>query len=107
MTEPTRIRNTATRILKMQMAMAERPQSYDQLVEVSGLKKPAVQRWVKTMRAEGALHRAGWSGDKAGALRVPLFLWGDGVDAPRPGASLPPAERMARLRAKRKLEARA
>ena len=102
MPTPTRIRNTATRALKLQTALLQGPRSYDELVECSGLKKPAVARWVKTMRAAGAIHRCGWGADRNGAKRVPLFAWGVGVDAPRPGQSIPPAERMARLRAKRR-----
>ena len=100
---PQRKRNNAQRILKMQLAMAVTPRSYDELAQISGLNKPAVARFIKTMKAEGAVHRAAWGADKNGRAFLPLFRWGEGSDVERPGPSISPAERMARLRLQRKL----
>jgi len=76
--------------------------TYDELVASSGLKKPTIAAWVKQMRAAKCVYVYDWAADKNGALRVPVFCWGNYEDAPRPGQRRTSAERMAALRAARK-----
>lgn len=86
----------------LQSAMVERPRSYDDLVNICGLSKPAVARWIKTMHLAGFAYIAGWGADRNNRLFVPLWAWGREQDAPRPGPQRTPAERMKALRAARK-----
>jgi len=99
-----RARNNPARQLRMQAAMQIEPQSYDALSAVSGLSNAAVAHWLKTLRAldPKPVHIAGWAPDVNGRLFVPLWAWGTKPDAPRPGQSRTPAERMAALRAAKK-----
>lgn len=102
MTEIVRI--NAVRIERMRQALATKPQTYDQLAAISGLAKPAVARWVKTMRGEGMqkIYIADWADDERGRKFVPMFKWGKGKDKPRPGRAHTAAERMRNLRARRR-----
>lgn len=97
-----RKRNTPKTAFEMQRAMQQAPQSYRQLAAISQLNKPAVEHWVRSLRAQELAHVAGWGPDKRGRLFVPLFVWGPGRDAPRPGPLRTDAERMRDLRAARK-----
>lgn len=102
MTAPRR--NTAATQLLMQTALMSAGQTYDELAAHSGLAKEAVARWVKTLRALGTIHVERWADDSRGHPVVPVFRWGAGKDAPRPGRRLTAAQQMAKLRARRKAE---
>ena len=101
-TRETPVRNTPERALRMQQSLAAAPQTYDQLVLVSGLQKPAVAHWVKAVRAAGGLHVAAWAQDSKGRWFTPVFRWGKGVDVDRPVGAKSAAERMAQMRARKK-----
>lgn len=81
----TRVRNNTVRTLAMQQAMTSSPQTYEDLVRVSGLGKRAVMRWMKAMRSADAAHISGWAPDSTGRLFVAAWRFGQGTDAPRPG----------------------
>lgn len=89
-------------------AMASRgPLTYDEMAAVAKVSKTAVQRWVKTLREGGPKSPAyvrvvGWEKDAAGRPFIPRWLFGPGVDAPRPGAKRTGAERMQALRLQRR-----
>lgn len=104
MTAPRR--NTAATQLLMQTALMSAGQTYDELAAHSGLAKEAVARWVKTLRAlpTKVIFIERWAEDSRGHPVVPVFRWGAGKDAPRPGRRLTAAQQMAKLRARRKAE---
>lgn len=79
--------------------LTERPMTYDQMVELTGLSKVSVARWVKGRRAAGRVFIEGYGPDKNERLFCPLFRWGNLQDAARPGYSISPAERMRQHRA--------
>lgn len=94
------VRNTTERILLMQEAMLATPQTFEQLAEASGLSKTAVQRWALSIRSH--IHIADYAPDKRGRKFVPMFVWGEGEDAPRPGPQKSAAQRMQAVRDRRK-----
>jgi len=96
----TYIRCTTERALLMSNAMAESPRTVAQLVELSGLSKQAVARWLKAVR--GNVHIAGYTEDARGRVFAPMWAYGAGVDAPRPGCARSAAERMRDVRRRRK-----
>lgn len=79
--------------------------TYDQLAARSGLSKEAVAHWLKPRRALGTIYIERWADDPRGHPVVPVFRWGAGKDAPRPGRRLTPAQQMAKMRARRRAEA--
>lgn len=93
--------NVKTAML-MAEAMKRRPLTYDTLAQISGLSKVSVQRWMKAERKN--VHVADYQDDIRGRRFVPMFRWGPGNDAPRPGPRRTPAERMADVRARRRME---
>ena len=97
----TRLRNNAERTAKMTVALKTNPQTYEQLATVSGLQKPAVATWVKSLRAAGMIHVAQWLPDTRGCLRKPVFGWGNKPDVAK--AVKTSAERMSTYRARRAL----
>jgi hypothetical protein len=101
------VRNNAIRSERMRSALVSAPQSYDNLVAISGLAKPSVARWVKALRAMSPrpIYIAAWADDARGRKFVPMFRWGVLPDAPRPGDNPEAAAaRMRALRARKKLE---
>ena len=95
-------RNTAKIALRMQTALKASGHTYDALVAVSGLAKESVARWVKQMRELGVVRVCEWGDDVRGRRIVPVFTWGSEPDLPRPGARWTSAERMARVRERRR-----
>jgi len=95
---------TAPLAIAMVKALEKGCQTYDELVAVSGLKKPTVARWIKALRDARVkgVYVEQWVEDVNGRLFVPCFRWGERPDAKRPGRSLTSAERMRALRASRK-----
>lgn len=73
------------------------PLSYADLVQYTGISQPRVARWVKGNRAD--IRVVSWSPDKNGRLFCPVFRWGAGADAPRPGRVLTAAAQMRKSRA--------
>lgn len=104
MTAPRR--NTAATALRMQTALSTAGHTYDELAAISGLAKESVARWVKTLRAlpTKVIFIERWADDSRGHPVVPVFRWGNAVDAARPGRRLTAAQQMAKLRARRKAE---
>lgn len=78
--------------------------TYDQMVDVSGLKKTTIAAWITSLRTAGQVFIEGWAPDKNGRLFVPRWRWGNSPDAERPGDRRTPAERMAAVRARRRAE---
>lgn len=83
------------------------PLTYDEMAQVAKVSKPAVQRWVKTLREGGPdspayVRVAGWKKDATGRPFVPRWLFGPGADLPRPGQRRTDAERMQALRLERR-----
>lgn len=93
-----RIDALATLVLEKELRMGGR--SYADLEAATGLSKPALMRWVKQMREVNLVHIEGYGPDINGRLFIPLFRWGNGEDAPRPGQARTPAARMADYRAR-------
>lgn len=82
--------------------MESTPRTYRELSEISGLPLPSIRRWVKNLQAAGFAHVAGYAPDRAGRMFVPMWAWGAGADAARPGPRRTAAERMRDSRARRK-----
>lgn len=96
-----------SRVAAMRGALEQEPRTYGELAQIADLNQSAVSRWVRRMHDEQKLHLASWAKDKSGRLFVPMFAWGRGNDAPRPGLRISPARRMFehRLRKKAALKA--
>lgn len=97
------VRNNPLKMEQMRTALVEKPRTYDELAEISGLSKIAVARWVHQHRTEsvGLIHISGYAKDVRGRLFVPQFSWGAGSDAQRPGYQRTAADRMRDMRARR------
>lgn len=99
-------RINAVRIEHMRAALLVNDCTFDDLTHISGLSKPAVQRWVKSVRslAPRPIFIGGWGHDVRNREFVPKFRWGYGEDAPRPGTLKDnTAERMRNMRARKKV----
>lgn len=96
----TRLRNNTERTAKMIDALWQSPQTYEQLADISGLNKPAVATWVKSMRAARMMYVAKWAPDVRGRAFKPVFGWGSKTDAARSVHT--GAERMAAFRGRNK-----
>lgn len=98
----TQTRKTVTpaRHVAMHMAMYNSPQSLDQLVEVSGLEKPTVRRFIGELQAMKMVHVGAWARDPRGYPTIRQYKWGAGQDAVCPRKNETSAVRMAAIRAK-------
>lgn len=100
------IRKTLTPVATalMQQAMIEAPRSLNDLVEISGLAKPVVTRYVNALyHAEPKMvHVAGWARDARRYPTIRQFAWGNKDDVACPVSTKTNAERMRDLRAMRK-----
>lgn len=97
-------RCTPERGFQMQEAMRKKPRSAEALIELTGLSRDSVLRWVRTMRDAKAVRIAAWADDDRGRNAVPLYGWGSGADAERREPRTA-AQRMAEVRARRRAEA--
>ncbi|WP_315127312.1 hypothetical protein [Comamonas antarctica] len=79
--------------------LTEAAHTYDELVAATGIHKPRLAAWVNANRKQ--IRVEAWAPDKNGRPFVPRWRWGAGADAPRPGQSIKPADRMRELRARR------
>ena len=98
-------RTSVKQAIALRDMLSKTPMTYEQLVAATGMSQPRVAYWRKS-NADN-IYVAAWAPDKRGRLFNPVWAWGDGEDAPRPGRSQTSAERMRELRARRKLEAQA
>lgn len=67
--------------------MLDGPFTTKALMEVSGLGKSAVYRFVRTFHAKNVVHISGWDKDTAGRVCVPVYTLGRGRDAKRKAKS--------------------
>ena len=73
-----------------------------QLADLTGLSKITVHRWL----GEGVpVHIVDYTEDARGRRFVPVYRYGKGKDAPRPGPALTAAQRVALSRARKKKRA--
>lgn len=63
--------------------MLEGPFTTQNLVEVSGLGKTCVYRFLRTFHAKSVVHISGWEKDSAGRVCVPVYTLGRGKDVKR------------------------
>ncbi len=96
----TYVRNTVERAMLMAEALKAGPCTLAYLAQLSGLSTIAVARWLKSVRK--TVHISGYTEDVRGRLFTPLWIWGKGKDAPRPGPQSTPAERMRAVRERRR-----
>ena len=97
-------RITTQQSVRMRDALSEKAMTYDDLVVLTGMRKPRVARWVKNNRE--FIRVASWGPDKNGRPFVQVFSWAEGDDAPRPGRALTPSEQMRKVRDRRAKHAR-
>lgn len=98
-------RTSVKQAIALRDMLSQTPMTYEQLVAATGMSQPRVAYWRKS-NADN-IYVAAWAPDKRGRLFNPVWAWGAGEDAPRPGRSQTSAERMRELRARRKLEVQA
>lgn len=98
----THTRINTTHILRMQRALQLKPQTYEQLMLVSGLSRNSVEKWVKQLRFEmqpKQIYVADYGPDSRGRMFTLMFSWGNKPDRPRPGPEPSgAAKRMAAMR---------
>lgn len=96
----TRKRAGAKAVAAMILAMAVRPQTYADLVKLTGLSQPTISAWIREMRnTNPKLVWVGrWDDDTRGIPCIPAFMFGiGGMDMPRPPGK-PPKQRVAEYR---------
>lgn len=97
MTGAARKRVGAKAFVALLAALVEGPQSYADLVAVTGLAQPTLSGWVAEMRKSGMVRVVGWDNDSRGYPTIARFAWGQRAqDCPRPAMS--GAERQQRWR---------
>jgi hypothetical protein len=67
--------------------MLDGPFTTRNLMEVSGLGKSSVYRYVRTFHARSVVHISGWEKDAAGRALIPVYSLGRGSDAKRKNKS--------------------
>lgn len=102
MTAPKRI--SSADITRMLSAMRRGPKTVAQMAEMTGLSHESVRRWLRVLNAEGEVHIGSYTKDERGRLFTPQWVLGAGDNAPRPGKQVTAAQRMARMRARRKAQ---
>jgi DNA-binding IclR family transcriptional regulator len=98
------IRKTLTPLAAalMQSAIQKAPCSLDALVIISGLAKPVVTRYVKSLRDAKLIHVGSWARDARDYPTIRQFAWGDAPDATCPLTTRTAKDRMRALRAAQK-----
>ena len=92
-------RNTEEDQEKMLAALKGAGATQQQLADLTGLSKITVHRWL----GEGvSVHVVDYTEDARGRRFVPVYRYGKGKDAPRPGPALTAAQRVALSRARKK-----
>lgn len=82
--------------------MRAAPQTLKSLCQLTGIADRVVTRWLVAMREASVVRVVGYTEDARGRLFTRVWGPGPGEDAPRPGPRWSPAERMARVRARRR-----
>lgn len=99
-------RKMLTPLITAQMleALQRAPQSLTDLVNLTGLAKPTVTRYVNELHSTKPkrAHVAAWARDPRGYPTIRQFAWGDMPDAACPKTDRTSASRMRVLRAARK-----
>lgn len=94
--------------LALYTELQARGMTLDEMAAFTGVSKAGCARWVKKMRADDSptrLYVCGYADDVRGRPFVAIYRAGTMPDAPRPGQRRTAAERMAALRAARKVGA--
>lgn len=94
---------TPVAVLRMSSAMELDPQSLDDLVAVSGLAKPTVTRFVKSLTEAKMAHVGAWARDARGYPTIRRYSMGSAPDAACPLMYKNDAERMRVTRADKKV----
>ena len=99
------IRKTLTPLVtaKMQTAMSTMPQSLNDLVELTGLAKPTVTRFVNELHEGRVVYVAAWGRDARDYPTIRQFRVGNLPDVECPRTTRTAAERMRLLRLDRKV----
>jgi DNA-binding IclR family transcriptional regulator len=97
-------RKTLTPALTARMlcAMQTHPKTLIELVDLSGLSKPTVTRYVNALHSLKMAHVAGWVRDARGYPTIRQFAWGEKPDMECPVTERTSTTRMRLLRAARK-----
>jgi hypothetical protein len=97
---------TAQCAVLMADKLRAKARTIDELVRITGLKKPTIARWINHLRVDAVrvVRVEGWLPNSAGRCVVPKFRWDSKPDAPRPGRESSTL-RMRRVRAARKTAA--
>ncbi len=88
---------------KMQTAMLQEPHSLDELVELTGLAKATVTRFVNELHEEKVIHVADWARDARNYPTIRRFKMGNQPDVECPRTTRTAADRMRLLRLDRKV----
>lgn len=99
----TRRRVTISETLAMTEALKEQGYTDEGLGEAFGMSAIQAGRWRRKLAEEtGKVYVESFAPDARGRLFVPVWRFGEGENAERPGDSITPQERMAKLREDRK-----
>jgi len=69
----TRLHAGAKAVAAMLAAMRDAPQTFDDLVKLTGVAQPRIASWIKEFRAQSVVRIGQWKADPRGILCVPAF----------------------------------
>jgi hypothetical protein len=75
---------------KLVKALQEEPRTYLELVDITGLSRQSIYRYIKVFRDFDLIHVGDWDEDKVGRRRVRAWAWGDKPDVPMPAVKPKP-----------------
>jgi hypothetical protein len=81
------MRVNAMLLFKMIKAMMIAPRSYDELVDLTGLHRRTIAKWIAEGKRQGLVYIAAWD-CRGGNAKRPEFAWGDKHDVPMPKMSV-------------------
>lgn len=93
-----RLRVTVDAFARLIAAVAERPRSYKNIEEETGLHYDTVRSCIKALKHHKQVHIDRWEKDSRGRWRIAMFVLGFGVDAEIPRKSAAERKRDQRTR---------
>lgn len=93
---------TPEKAKQMLDAMRDAPRSLPYLAKITGITDRVVSRWLSAMKTASVVRVAAYAEDSRGRMFTRLWGPGPGEDAPRGGPRWNAAQRMARVRQRRR-----
>jgi len=70
-------------LAKTLKALLDGPASPQEIAEITGIRLPTAQEWMRSLRKEGCVHISGWLPDVLGRDATAVYQLGKGRDTPR------------------------